>query len=414
MEMSESTELRIVASDPCTAPDVLGELARSSDRTTRQYVAANPNTPTEVLLNLGEEFPEQVLENPIFSLLLLENPNLVAEIPYNTLASLLKYETVPDSFIEWVMNNRRGDSQIHLALAMNAKTPKNVLKGLLESSNYSEVKELVQLHVNFAGELTESWERFALGAIWNTALNGQKYGQYIEQLAKINSIPKYLIVIPEWFEHTLPKSDTYFKETANNPKTTVKGLSHFATDNNDDGDLRLVAKNPNTPVKVLSKLATDNDVTVRLHVAFNPNIPVNILSQLAKDNNSVVREYVAKNPNTPTSVLEQILGDRSEKILQFVVARYLAHNPDQLSFVLQHYPKDYQPSYSRLVILFHPQVPTNLLVENRRSNAWLERYAIAQHPNTPPDTLEILAKDANRIVRAAAKANLQTRPAPSA
>ncbi len=104
--------------------------------------------------------------------------------------------------------------------------------------------------------------------------------------------------------------------------------------------------------------------------------------------------------------LEQLLGDRSEEVLQFVVARYLAHNPEKLSLVLQHYPKDSQPGYSRLVILFHPQVPSNLLVENSRSLIWLERFAIAQNPNTPLETLQILARDGNRIVRAAAKANL--------
>lgn len=510
--MTENFELRRkVASDPGTAPDVLGGLGGSSDRITRQNVALNPNTPTEVLLKLGAEFPEELLDNPIFYLLLLENPNLVGKIPYDTLVSLFKYETVPDSFMEWVENRGISDRQLALALGMNAKTPKNLLQGLLENSYYSEVKEVVQLHVNFADEMTESWEQSAIAAICNTAFDGQKYRQYLEQLAKINSIPEFLISFPELLTQIPPENDqSVFEadvkyrntpvdmlpplarrnvaknpstpvhilsmlatdnnvevryELAKNPNTPIKVLAQLATDykawvrydvgkntnatanilsqlatDNDAGVRRNVASNPSTPIEILSKLATDNNHGVRYSIASNPNTPVEILAQLATDRYASVRQYIASNPNTPVeilaqlatdqdasvcqyiaanphtpmSILQQLLSHDNERVLKFAVARYLAHNPDKLSVVLQHYPKDSQPGYSRVVILFHPDVTTNLLVENRRSDAWLERYAIAQHPNTPPDTLEILAKDANCIVRAAAKANLQTRPAPSA
>lgn len=37
---------------------------------------------------------------------------------------------------------------------------------------------------------------------------------------------------------------------------------------------------------------------------------------------------------------------------------------------------------------------------------WLERYAIAQNPNTPPTVAVRFAQDGNRIVRAAAQASL--------
>ena len=506
--MTENLELtRKVASDPGTAPALLAELGGSSDRITRQNVAANPNTPTEVLLKLGAEFPEQLLENPIFSLLLLENPNLTAVIPYDTLVNLLKCEIVPDSFMKWASDSWRGDRELALALAMNAKTRKNVLKRLLQNSYYSEVQEVVQLHVNFAGEMTESWDRGTIEAIGKTTFDGQQYRQYLEQLAQINSIPAFLIpclkllseiapeddpsgfeldgkyrhtpveMLPQLARRNLAKNTStpvhilemlaidnnveVRYELAKNPNTPVKILAQLATDykawvrydlaknpnvpasilselasDTDAGVRRNVAANPNTPVEILSKLATDNNYGVRYSVASNPNTPVEILVELATDHHSYIRQYIAANPNTPVHILsklatdshaavcqyiaanpntpitllQQLLSYDHERVLKFAVPRFLTHNLDKLSVVLQHYPKDSQPGYSRLVILFHPQVPANLLVENRRSDAWLERYAIAQHPNTPPDTLEILAKDANRIVRAAAKANQQTRP----
>ena len=100
-----STELgRLVAKNPSTPPELLRELANSNDATTHQNVAANPNTPTEVLLNLGAKFPEQLLDNPIFSLLLLENFNLVNKMPISPLISILNLEKAPVFFLEQAVN----------------------------------------------------------------------------------------------------------------------------------------------------------------------------------------------------------------------------------------------------------------------------------------------------------------------
>ena len=54
----------------------------------------------------------------------------------------------------------------------------------------------------------------------------------------------------------------------------------------------------------------------------------------------------------------------------------------------------------------HPEFPSKL-VEKCGWLVWLERYAIAQNQNTSLVLLKLLANDSNRIVRAAAKANLE-------
>jgi hypothetical protein len=71
--------------------------------------------------------------------------------------------------------------------------------------------------------------------------------------------------------------------------------------------------------------------------------------------------------------------------------------------------QDSTPSFIRFHVLKTPQTPAKALAEHSHSQAWLERYAITQNPNTPLDTLQALTQDANRIVRAAAKAHLQHR-----
>lgn len=96
-----------------------------------------------------------------------------------------------------------------------------------------------------------------------------------------------------------------------------------------------------------------------------------------------LREFVARHPKTPVSPL--------------------------LEATLKFYPQDSTPSLMRFLVLLHPQAPYPALGKYYCSEVWLERYAIAQNSNTPPNILKALVKDANRIVRAAAKANLQNR-----
>ena len=78
------------AANENTPPERLRELARNSDALVRQKVAMNSNTPTEVLLDLGAEFPNELIDNSVFDLLVLENLNLAKEIPEETLESILE------------------------------------------------------------------------------------------------------------------------------------------------------------------------------------------------------------------------------------------------------------------------------------------------------------------------------------
>ena len=88
--------VRQQAKDETTAAEILLDLvARSDDYLTRQYVAANPNTPTEVLLYISLEFPQEVMDNPVVPLLLLENTNLFpyeAKFYYDYIISLIDIE----------------------------------------------------------------------------------------------------------------------------------------------------------------------------------------------------------------------------------------------------------------------------------------------------------------------------------
>ncbi len=423
---TDSNELaRQVALNPSTPPEVLQKLAHSSDATTRQHVAANPNTPTDVLLSLGSEFPEALLDNPIFSLLLLENPNLVHEIPLSTLRSLLKCETVPVSLLEQAANN--SDMAVQLAVATNVHTPQTVLAKLMH--NYGEVSNAAQLHVTLAGEMTSGWHEAALKAIKTTDFTFSPYlntefkpEQCIEQLEKRGLVPKFVIEQLAKHEHksirqliarnpNLPVNlleqlaqdgdKEVRRNVAANPKTPVPFLERLAQDG-DKEVRRNVAANPKTSAQFLEQLALDGDKEVRRDLAKNPNIPIQLLEKLARDSDDAVRECVASNRNTPDWLLKRLARDDDDFVRQSV-----ASNPKTPVRFLKHLVWD-DFDFTRWAVASNPSTPVQFLEQLARDSDRSFRGYVAQNPNIPIQLLEQLAQDSDPEVRMSVAQNPKT------
>lgn len=64
------------------------------------------------------------------------------------------------------------------------------------------------------------------------------------------------------------------------------------------------------------------------------------------------------------------------------------------------------PSTKRLLAFLCDDAPVDSLAQAQRSSDWLERAAIAKHPNTPTDVIRRLSSDGNAVVRALARARL--------
>jgi 3-methyladenine DNA glycosylase AlkC len=188
-----------VASNPSTPPDALRVLANDEDRYVRQKVAANPNTPLDVLHVLSKDKDSYVRQG------VAENPNT----PLDVLRLLAKDK----------------DSYVRRWVADQPNTPLDVLHVLSKDKD-----------------------------------------RYVRQ------------------------------DVAKNPNTPLDVLRILAKDK--DTSVRLeVAKNPNTPLDVLRLLAKDKDSYVRKLVAKNPNTPLDALHVLSKDKDRYVRQGVAENPN---------------------------------------------------------------------------------------------------------------------
>jgi len=217
---------RMIASKPMTPPVLLRYLGDTQDTITRQNVTANPNTPSEVLLKLGAEFPGELLANPIFSLLFLENPNLISEIPSNTLESLLTQKSVPSFFLEMV-----------------AKTDKNIY-----GCFYAAIRPTTPVKV--LAELARHCHEKVRASV---AQNPKTPVYLLEKLAGDR----------QWQVRG---------GVANNPNTPVALLEELAQDES-EGVRYPVANNPNTPVAILEQLARDKSRNIRRVVTNNPNTP---------------------------------------------------------------------------------------------------------------------------------------------
>ena len=67
-----------LARDPNTSLDILERLAKTSkDDLVLAPVAENPNTSPELLIELFDRYPYQVLNNPALELILLEQPDII-------------------------------------------------------------------------------------------------------------------------------------------------------------------------------------------------------------------------------------------------------------------------------------------------------------------------------------------------
>jgi hypothetical protein len=138
-----------LATNPETAPEILRELSQSDDRAIRQAVAGNPNVPIDILWEIILDFPQAVVDNPVFEWLTLENPNWIIDIPERTLFELFQQANLPDIFFSEIakpgkdrarqMRNSIWHHRINEIIADHAKTSTSFLN-YLANSQYGSVR----------------------------------------------------------------------------------------------------------------------------------------------------------------------------------------------------------------------------------------------------------------------------------
>ncbi len=392
------TQAQLIAADPSTQPEILQELALFTDQKTRQAVASNPNTPPDVLLKLGAEFPSEFLSNPVFPLLLLENPNLVAEIPLPTLRSILRLENVPIYILEQAAE--KADLEVQLALVKNVQTSKGVLNRLAQS-RHSQVVDAARLHITYAGELTQKYEEKITQVIQGIIATSKVHTTSFTVLAQICPIPEFIV---EYWVKDSHYRDHLCRKIAYSTATFPSILQQLAY--HADGYTKVGAvQNPNTPVETLRQLAREQDLGLLKIVTRNPNIPSDVLESLSQNPDQTVRIQVAQHPNTPLAVVKELVNDTDMHVANAATEVIREKQGEYTTQTVRKNPKTPAHVLEKLLqkdprtVCEHPNTPPEILLEFSQSVHREMRECVARNPNAPVSILENLADDESSNVR---------------
>lgn len=362
---------RLVAANPSAPAELLLELSHSDDKTVRKACTSNANTPMEALLKLGAQFPEQLLENPVFDLLLLAHPGLFDELPTATLNSLLKRDQVPVELIRWAWKHR-GESTLY-SLLMNPNTPADVVEELCKAKD-PEVRMAAELHCS--REMPE----------WSREIHND------EDLLRLETLDNHVIIAATERWKDIMQDIVSFGESENSLSFLVLAPLEWRLE---------WASRSTTPDAALLQLSKDKNITVRLAMAENRQTPPQALSQLSTDQLSKIRRTVAANCKSPAEALLSLAKDAD-----WYVRKAVANNHQAPTGALYQLAKDDDHDVRRAVAI-NSSTPVEILLQLGHDDWWV-RTAVASNTQTPREMLHHLAEDEDHRVRRAAATNSQT------
>lgn len=367
--------------------------------------ASDPNTPPERLAMLLQTHLTQVLANPAFSLLFVEDP-------------------------QWL---ERGVSVAVLVRLLNEPTlPAFVVEHFCQSTQ-RPVRLQAQMH-HTQGPPAVGWETEVARLLAELACPPEERALLLAE----GLVPHWMLpYLPEPSVPPEPIPESHLTERY------LSGLPEKVR-----GELAEKTRNKDA----LRFFAEDPDLLVRRKAAGNRHLPPEVLCQLAQEPG--FDDVLSTNPATPTEALEQILARTSVGRQDKTIARLLTEHPN-LTYeqaqrieehlgipVARHLPPHVFLAQVRSQRLSHRHVlgrtdmplwlkgeavmvgcmakghnlpwfcgllvtqSETWLKSSAEATAWFVRFAVAIHPLTPTELLQALTDDVNRYVRAAAQARL--------
>lgn len=320
------------ALDENTPTERLREIANNSNKAIRTAVAANPNTPPDVLIECFYEVPATVLKNPAIQLILLEKPDF-----FNELISHNPYifnEELPLFFIEWASLHPK--KSIRESLAESDITPEHILSRLAKDKD-DEVRRKIAANLKAP---SDALEKLA-----------------VDKNAKIRIAVAENLSVPEAILVMLAEDEDYHvrSKVAANQKTPINTLYKLAKDT--CGMVRLavvenscisfgisdnivrnlveldinILRNIKLPLACFEWAINHASEDIRLAVANNPQTPQSILDKLVNDKLTEVRLAVAQNSHTSKNSLNKLIYDENESI-GFIAALQLKQKLEDYYF----------------------------------------------------------------------------------
>lgn len=283
---------RLVAQNPAAPPALLEKLARRS-WAFAELVARNPNIPRALYLRLALYHTEAFLQNPLFSLMLLENPRFWLELPIRVLHKLIQSPLVSVSELSLTLlpSYQKLSQELKLRFARHPDTHPDFLIRLAGDRSVC-LRRQVRKHPRLP-------ELFRLLSQLCPVRVGDSYKA--SKRENSNKEKDHVTLTPEQLRLA----------AAGGPWTRI-----------------LAAALPETPPEVLCLLLDDPYWEVPGFAAQNPSTPREKLLSLAE--NSRFHDYLPLNPKCPQSLLRTLWEKYKSPVLShgtFILLSRLATNP---------------------------------------------------------------------------------------
>lgn len=423
---------QLALSENCSV-NTLIELSKDSNVTIRRAVASNPNTPERVLEELSEEFPEQVTANPVFDLLLLENPDsmfiklslarslntsrdklvrLIDDENKDIRNAAIANSNIDSEILEKLIERFKDSWQsnyINLAIAKNPNASSEILDKLLDryTIHDDEIRSQIVRHKNASSEILDKISRETTNSYCpnihapiarhpNTqasTLETLPYGEKSirKDALKHPNISAYAIAIIKFLEREIEPNPTLLQKLANHPYYQVR---------------KLVAESSNVTTAILNQLATDNRSSVQEAVCNNRKAPPEtldlVLEHTSSNYDNEIHHKIVRHPNTCASTLEKLAIDADQN-LRLEVLKHPHASEDAISIVRFTEGKltpnrtfwqkllDNSNDFIRLLIAKNPDAPVDILEQsliNSNYNNYDVRLAVSGNPNSSPEIIE--------------------------
>ncbi len=400
---TNSQSLLEEAANVATAPPrlhTLSEVAGEIKSRLQKLIAANPNTPLDLLLKLAPLHPREFLRNPVLPLLLLEKPNWFRFLSLQTSLRLLCENEVPlwllESFATSVHRQLVRAAELHVVVAgkvgehwhdeaeialqqsLAAARPQSAF-GVKRDGAQPIDKEIIKderLLRTLLAVLAQS-DDFK----WRQGILGHPEARpIIQQLVRAGStrdLQNYAAPDPTMTPReleTLSQGGAWAQMlAARHPNTSHEVLQKLLATNASAS----IVQNPHAPPEILDRLASHASVMVRQAVARHPNTSPQTLRTLSRATERETRVAVARNAQTPFDVLQQLASDANSRV-RGAVARNVAAPEDLLEILSSD-----ECGAVRLDVALHPQTPIRVLEQLATDNEGRVLHALLRHPNLP-------------------------------
>lgn len=345
-------------------PELQKKLAEDPALEVRKALAQNPNVQPDILFQLAKDCPGEYLENPLFSLLLLENANFLLE-GLKSYREQYHYSRITPSKSSWTALFSHPKLPVHLlwaflaepdpymsrsdisqAIALNPgappemlerlvfhphgwtrnnarenpSLPKDFLNGVLQmETTKAPVSDDVLMRIArsgaFAGVLFADYphpiseEIFVTLARTMTANQEPIYSDTMLRLIERPEIPAGAL-----HEFVLLSEKSVHQAAARHPNIAPASLLEAFEKHTYRDFIFIVLRTPKAPDAVLRRFVNVKSLDFRCLAARNPGASEELLLQFADQKNVDVRRSVAQNPSCTKAVLEKLSKDPDRQV----------------------------------------------------------------------------------------------------